>query len=402
MVSAIDSKKRKIENFFLVLLIFTSVDTVLFGTNSNVIFRVVPRIIGILSSFAFIFLHSYGHQNNKNTRFVAIFLVLFSIFVVSSTLNGNSVDGSLSRLISILCGFTIALCVDKRQFIAVFVKSVFFICIVAMALEALAYLAPAFLQRLPVITNTSNRQFYTFLIGAFGFENTMQTYKRSMGIFWEPGAFSIYIVIALSFELFFKNKSKTRIIIDIIALIFTFSTTGYIAFFALFITYLAFGLESKNVSLKVFLIICVVSCGIFLFASDGPLSSLVFEKIKSGNSSSASRFSSFFNGLRISIRRPFFGYGINETAGMEVYLASGEASYTNGGVQITNTMIGYMVYYGIPFAAIIAIGTFMFYRSVSSNAIVSLCLFSILMLGYFGERFYSFLPFVIAFYGFKK
>ena len=333
---------------------------------------------------------------------LAAFCILLGLFSLSSLINKNPFDGTISRLVSIVCGFSVALSVDRKVFFDTFKKTVFFICLVAIFAEALAYIVPSLFEHFPVVTNTSGRNFYVFFVGAFGFDNIEQVFKRSMGIFWEPGAFSIYIVLSLAMELFSSRKKMSRILVDIIALVFTFSTTGYIAFSFLLIVFLLFKVGSRRIITKISVLFILSLLVILLTSRESQIGHVVFGKIIEGGSSSAARFSSFYNGLYLSFQKPFFGLGINSTSMMKFYLSSGYAKYSNGGADIINTVTGFMVYYGIPFSAVVLLGSLMFFKRFSSSFITALFLFVVLMLCYFGERFFSFLPFVISFYGFKK
>lgn len=68
----------------------------------------------------------------------------------------------------------------------------------------------------------------------------MNIYRNS-GFAWEPGAFSVYIAIAILFYFVrnkFKNLGSIRLLVFIFALITTFSTTGYSLFILLVIFFL--------------------------------------------------------------------------------------------------------------------------------------------------------------------
>src|SRR5690606_563550 len=102
------------------------------------------------------------------------------------------------------------------------------------------YLVPELVIFLPKIVNEMGQTFIYFIFGGgmVRFIGRGQIF-RSSSIFWEPGAFSIYICLALYFELFvIKNKSLKRIIVLILSLITTFSTTGYIVFMFMIVIFL--------------------------------------------------------------------------------------------------------------------------------------------------------------------
>ena len=88
---------------------------------------------------------------------------------------------------------------------------------------------------------------------------------RNYGIFWEPGAFQIFLNYGIIYELFCdKRKGKTiRIIALLTALITTFSTTGYIS---LCLILMAFFIESKNNN-RILPILCLIPVAFFIFSN---------------------------------------------------------------------------------------------------------------------------------------
>lgn len=83
---------------------------------------------------------------------------------------------------------------------------------------------------------------------------------RNNGPFWEPGAFAGYIILLLLLFLDNKDyllKNKVSLVIIIVALLTTYSTTGYVAFFWLI---LAFNFKKlKSISVIYFLPILFLS-----------------------------------------------------------------------------------------------------------------------------------------------
>lgn len=67
------------------------------------------------------------------------------------------------------------------------------------------------------------------------------TVPRNCGYAWEPGAFAVYLCLAIFINLFFTDddpKKKVRLWILILALLTTQSTTGYVIFVVTILTYL--------------------------------------------------------------------------------------------------------------------------------------------------------------------
>ena len=100
---------------------------------------------------------------------------------------------------------------------------------------------------------------------------------RNSGPFWEPGAFSGFLIVALIFNLLIEQKIKTKKnILFILAIITTFSTTGYIAMFLLLIGFILIG---RKVSTKLFATASLTAIFIFSFFNLYFLSSKIADNI---------------------------------------------------------------------------------------------------------------------------
>ena len=404
MVKFLNKKKIDFETVLLNILLLTSVDTILFGTNASLTLRYIPRIIGLLSSFVLLLIYIID-KKIKNPLLIFTFVFITLLFFASCANNKNEIQGVLSRFISILTGFLIALSINRKKFLRVFVSFVSFVCIIAILTELIAYIAPSIFGVFPIVSNSVGHQFRVFLIGSIEISELNNTLIRSNGIFWEPGAFAIYIIIALVFELFFfETINYKRVLTEIIGLFLTFSTTGYICLFALLFVFLLFK-RSNQTAYKWYKPIIVatllMSFGFIVFSSE-LLKEEVFGKIILKNSSAGSRFSSFFNGLAISFKYPLLGIGDKSSDIMKEYLSTINTWYSNGGVNINNTITGYMASYGIPFGSLLMLGNFLSLRQRNDNKLLFVFLCLIIMLAYCGERFFSFLPFALMFFGFKN
>ena len=149
-------------------------------------------------------------------------------------------------------------------------------------------------------------------IGIHNFNNEAQAHRNS-GIFWEPGAFAGYLVVALLLQFISSAKifSKYNILI-ITTILTTQSSTGYIAlFFCLYIPFI------KKINQRNFLKFTLLLCT-FTLASVLPLQTLSFlaEKISlqffdaldAGEGYELSRFGNAFFDWEAIKDRPIFGW----------------------------------------------------------------------------------------------
>jgi len=167
------------------------------------------------------------------------------------------------------------------------------------------------------------RQEYT---NSILFTHYLNHSNRNCGFSWEPGAYSVFLNIAIFFNIIRTNKiyAKTNIIL-ITALLTTFSTTGYIGFILI--------LALKYVKNNYFSIMSIIKLSFLLvfiyfvtslsFVGEKTIATFTndtqftnFEKLylysEAGNRVSFERFASFLIYFKDFTGDPIFGRGINK------------------------------------------------------------------------------------------
>ncbi len=140
---------------------------------------------------------------------------------------------------------------------------------------------------------------------------------RNAGFAWEAGAFAIFLNIALSFNLFLKKNDtilNKKNIIYIIAIVSTFSTTGYVI---LFFELLAYNLlkSTKRLTQIIYLIVFLF-LSINLFINQEFLSKKI-QKQLSQASKSQNRFGAAILDISDWKEKPLFGWSRNTEIIME-------------------------------------------------------------------------------------
>ena len=392
------SLNKKVPLWPLWVLFFTSTDTLLFGTNANNTFLYVPRIVGL---FIFAFLPIILKKTIIANKKTLIAFILCSIALISAVFNETEIPTIISRIIPILAACSVATYYEHKDYVNVFCKFVYFVSVVAIITEFFAYVFPAIFNIFPTVINTSKGLFSCFFFGTMRYSFIGDSLIRAGGIFWEPGAFSIYINLAIMYELFFEEKPDIKhICADIIALLITFSTTGYIGFFVMITIYI---LAKKSITKKqlvcklllcfgmVILIVCTIGF------ETSQIYEFVFGKIENAESTTITRYSSIINGLEIGWNNPIFGVGSNRIEESIMFYA--EKSSFGKNPMLTNTCTIQFATFGMIFGTIYLLYTIRYFTKQNMNLLCRLGLPITLMLLYCGEAFYSFLPFIFVFYG---
>ena len=143
---------------------------------------------------------------------------------------------------------------------------------------------------------------------------------RNCGFTWEPGGFANFLVLALVISLAinkFKLKNRKTIVI-LIALLTTFTTTGYLSLIVIFLWYLYNVKFQKKLLLFPLGIILIIYLSTLPFMTEKIIklstNSSSFETIsslstKTGYGYSLGRFTGLIMNIKDFIRHPIIGYG---------------------------------------------------------------------------------------------
>jgi hypothetical protein len=173
---------------------------------------------------------------------------------------------------------------------------------------------------------------------------------RNSGPFWEPGAFSGFLIIALIFNLIMTRKLFSRYnVVFMIAILTTVSTSGYIALFLVVIFYY-FQLSNNLVKLLITpVLIAVAFFSYYQLEFLGAKITRNQQSIATGNTSNR-----FISGLRDldDIREYWlFGRGMNEaTRYTDSSYLQGQEKHRNNGVTALFVNMGILaglLYFGL-------------------------------------------------------
>ncbi len=159
-----------------------------------------------------------------------------------------------------------------------------------------------------LFTEDSNDGFYkpasTIII--YNFHEVLRVDYRNSGPFWEPGAFVIFIIIAMIFNIIEEKKfwTKQNIILSL-AVISTLSTTGYIAYFMLIMSYY---FVTGNVMKNLFILAIVIPIGIGVYYNLEFMHSKIEQNIEADDDKT-SRVGSGLADWKDFLKSPIVGWG---------------------------------------------------------------------------------------------
>lgn len=356
-------KNEIVEYFFVIAIVFLSLDSLLFGTNTYPFAKIALVGLTGLIALILIFLRLISKKSAEMSRTNFIHLSILFFLLSLSQLKVMFITGGglefqyIYNFILIIFIYEISQIISLEVFYKKYVNIMVLMACFAVVLYFLDLIHV--LDRIPsiIITNTSGYRYHFFGFGTM--MEHMQYYAiRVYGIFREPGVFAIYLCIALGIHLFFCEKKVLNIIILSIAIILTFSTAGYFILIALLSFFVLLNAHSK----KEFYIKCLIILIIILFLVFylDQVYNQVFGKLYVENDSLNSRIYSIILGFIFSIKSPLLGLGWNYVSDNFDKIAISNFGISN--VAFTNTYLRMASTYGWIYTIYILKNTYCFFR----------------------------------------
>ncbi len=258
-----------------------------------------------------------------------------------------------------------------------------------------------FYNLFPALSNSNGRLAH-FAILSFSWPTELDMY-RLQGIFWEPGAFQALIIVAALFDLYSKvpvKNIKLRFAIYLAAIVFSYSTTGYVC--ALLLAFLIVYRIKRYRVIAVPLLVVSLMGGIAYLSvnAEGFLRYSTFGKLeevedawKYGEDNTAfTRVGSVIYPMEKFVESPLWGMGEQGKA---------EIKKEHGSYDCTCTIVNYFANYGIVYGFVCLLGFIRFIDFRHKPPIEASIILLIGILATISEAF-EYNPLFIAFmlYGF--
>lgn len=359
--------KENIYQIILFFLIYTSNDTVVFGTNSSPSIFYIKYILLFLINGFLVF--KKGLSNNILSYIFILLLCFILSFIVSPT-----GFGFIYILLLFLTALLYAHIVTFPKFCEYFNKMVYIFAIFSLVFYILNLFIPSTLDAFPTITNAADLTFKNCILSVV--PEILAT--RNFGIFREPGVFICYLNIAIFFELFFLDKRylSKRLIIYIITILTTISTAGYIVFALIIVSYI---FSRRKISLLPFVLLGLLGFAIYYISNSEMIITLLFHKITNETGSYIARVSSITVPLKMISINPF-GVGPEQYNILFPILSSNLYGVSVEPEVSTNTMLKFCSVYGIQTFIFILIGLLKLIKKVSKQFIVRVSFFIVILL----------------------
>lgn len=159
---------------------------------------------------------------------VVLTLVVLWILLISIVHNDSAYKVYLALVMSFYLTFISAAIVSFEQFRVSFSRVVVFVAAISLGFFLFRDQLSIYYSHVEIITNNSIASYYNFWVWI----SHLEAIDRNFGVFWEPGAFQVFLNLALLFILQDPRQSRrlkvSACFILTAAILSTYSTTGYI------------------------------------------------------------------------------------------------------------------------------------------------------------------------------
>lgn len=368
----------KLDTIIVFLLLFLT-------SSASVTKDFIPSSVTILMwLLTLVLVFSKMHTKSFSYKGILVFALISLFMVVSSLVNHSVVLNVIKTIFGIFVVFYYVSLTDFKIFKAAYSKVLLSLTVISLVFYVLYLTIPSLSSIF--VSSSGNYSYSNLILYSHCLGST-----RNGGMFWEPGAFMVFISLAIIFEISSEKPNLLKIIVFSVAMISTFSTSGYLTLALCILVYLfkRGGDKHENKKRGLFIILlAVVFSLVFFFNYD-----LVFGK---GETSTFGKIFKFFadreyenptHGTSASIRyfsivlpfkaffeQPLFGIGREQ-------LIAYTAFYTHSA--ITSTISNWFAIYGLFFGLIMTYGYYCFVKNgvlLQKGKILLAILFVILLI----------------------
>lgn len=354
---------RKFFDYIIIfVLIYTSRETVLFGTNSNAVTAFLGYVAPAVVLMILVLRKGKNAvcEYNKQTYDTTIIIIFLIMITMLSNFDINVKYGY--EIVLCLTAYHLVNQIEFERFAKVYNDILLSLSLFAV-ITSLAYIFyPGYVGAFPTITNKGGYDFYFLGLSVIPGEIEGVLF-RLFGIFREPGVAIIFINIALLFELFVLNGKKTpRVLLLVLTVGMTLSTAGFIITFIILMTYLLRA-HNNHAIISLFFIVLVLVSAYFIIQNDFIYAALFNKFSATDSASTGARFGSITYNIKMILDNPlgsFFGLGYQS---VEDFF-EGLESLARGQGHNTNTLLKELSVHGFCFFCYFLVRIYYFSKGV--------------------------------------
>ena len=384
---------------FIILVV--SDDTLWFGTNANPVFIIIKYVI-LFFTLVYVFVVNLNSLSLKKVHVPAIICGLMCILILTTGIvNSDLRSGYYYKCAILIMSYFIARRYRFEDFAECFEKIIYIFAVVSVVFTAIASINKSLFSIFPTFVNSGGMRFYNLIVYMVP---TSTSLVRNYGIFREPGIFQMFLMIGLLFHTYFSKEFKIiKLIIYTLAVIFTYSTTGYIALIVYMLLYLFKGNEKISDNKKKIISVILMIAGLAFLALQTNLLSnegIVFDKLGNMNRhTTIARFSSVFANIDMWLKKPITGIGLTEVELMFPQISFQRYGFAS--THNTNTLLCELSTFGIIYFLLFINGYIMLIKKIGNNNLERVMVGLIVLILLFTEKLtFSPLIYILMFFGY--
>jgi len=357
------------------------------------------NILGGTTRFAIsliaVFLTFFYKSTNKiDIRGMACCGLLWVYFVIH-TLVSENISQNFTVIYFLILAYIFTFNIAQKQFIKLFSDIMLFLAVFSLATHIISIAFPAAVELLPTVVRGGGISGYYNAV----FSVVSNTNTRNFGIFWEPGAFSIYLNLALLFEFFYNKPNVKRIVIFSFTILTTLSTLGVVSMALLYMASLFKNSSKANKKIKVIVSVLLLFGIIYFLFYDMSFIDEVFGKLESiGSNTEYETTSVRLDAIKYPgkefLASPIWGIGFQEFLKIQMIYCKDMATFT---------FINWLCIYGVLGGVIPVLGSIRYFVKFGDNSITKIILFGLSLFIFSTENFVQIMfIYILVFYGLQR
>lgn len=314
----ISLKKDNCIRWLIGILVIVISGTAVYSVEQFMILRSVT-LVALLGLLFYTFLMQRLFSNKKMVVFIFFAILFFGLLILQSL---DDLFGIVSKLFMVV--MLTNYCCGNNNTYNLF--EIIYKFVVACAYSALLFWTLLFVFRVNLpyvcISDGFYRSFFYIFFTHDGYIEKLGgfTFYRLQSIFWEPGVFAVYILLALFFYAFLaKKRTPINFFVLVVSLILTKSTTGLIVGIGLLGVFLIKKLKSRIAKIIMILPIGLVSVPMAIYIWNEKKYSVISPSYRL-------RMYDMTKSIEIWKKHFFLGTGYNNTTLFEMERGSGNSN----------------------------------------------------------------------------
>ncbi|WP_234736780.1 hypothetical protein [Tellurirhabdus bombi] len=318
---------------------------------------------------------AFARQTPLTARSLSIIIIVFIVELLHALKYNNFVPNSLLSILIRLLLVYLVIHVCGLRFIRYYIDIILVSALISLPIYFLTFFPGVEQFLIQNIANTffkppfsvassmyeGNPSMIVYTFNQLAEEKFISTIiKRNSGPFWEPGAFAVFMTLALLFNLQHEKKFSTRRNwLLIFTMLTTFSTAGYITLFMIIVGYVISS-DTVRKSTKIASLLILLPTVVLVYSQTEFMSGKINKNISASKSDNSSRFGSAYFDFVDLARSPLIGFGrLSENRFGPLARLQDFSTHRNNGVTFL------LVTYGIPCGLAYFLGLFLFFRRYS-------------------------------------